>query len=71
MQFPVLRAILHPFSLSLELPDFPDCEMYQHLSKQYFEIISVMLLWEMIHMVSLIDTERDFFGRCRPGGDGQ
>lgn len=53
----MLYAILHPHSFSLELPDFPGCEMYQHLSKQYFEIVFLMLLREMIHMVSLIDTE--------------
>lgn len=60
MQFPVLYALLHPLSLSLELPDFPGCEMHEHLSKQYFEIVSQMLLWEIIHMVSLIDTEWGF-----------
>lgn len=58
-------------SLSLELPDFPGCEMYQHVSKQYFEIVSLILLWEMIHMVSVTDTEWGFFGRSKPGEDGQ
>lgn len=36
MHLAVLYAVLRPLSLSLQLCDFPGCEVYQYQSRQYF-----------------------------------
>lgn len=76
MHLAVLYAVLHPLCLSLELPGFTGCEMYQYQSRQYLEIVSLILIWETIPTISVINTEHGLSqnacaAEARLGGDGQ